>query len=53
MKEQREFMYDHKWRGDTVTISRQEFIDLQKANPLAKTKDDIQVIINGTRYNLS
>ena len=53
MKEQREFMYDHKWRGDTVTISRQEFIDLQKANPLAKTQDDIQVIINGTRYNLS
>ena len=53
IREQREFMYDHKWRGDTVTISRQEFIDLQKANPLAKTKDDIQVIINGTRYNLS
>ena len=51
--EQREFMYDHKWRGNTVTISRQEFIDLQKANPLAKTQDDIQVIINGTRYNLS
>ena len=53
MKEQREFFYDHKWRGDTVTISRQEFIDLQKANPLAKTQDDVQVIINGTRYNLS
>ena len=53
IREQREFMYDHKWRGNTVTISRQEFIDLQKANPLAKTKDDIQVIINGTRYNLS
>jgi len=53
MKEQREFFYDHKWRGDTVTISRQEFIDLQKANPLAKTQDDVQIIINGTRYNLS
>jgi hypothetical protein len=52
MKEQREFMYDHKWRGDTVTISRQEFIDLQKANPLAKTQDEVVVFINGHRYDI-
>jgi len=52
IKEQREFMYDHKWRGDTVTISRQEFIDLQKANPLAKTQDEIVVFINGHRYDI-
>ena len=48
-----DFRYKARWDGDTVTISRQEFIDLQKANPLAKTQDDVQVIINGTRYNLS
>jgi len=53
IKECSDFRYKARWDGDTVTISRQEFIDLQKANPLAKTKDDIQVIINGTRYNLS
>ena len=53
IKECSDFRHKARWDGDTVTISRQEFIDLQKANPLAKTKDDIQVIINGTRYNLS
>lgn len=53
IKECSDFRYKARWDGDTVTISRQEFIDLQKANPLAKTQDDVQVIINGTRYNLS
>jgi len=53
IKECSDLRYKAKWDSDTVTISRQEFIDLQKANPLAKTQDDIQVIINGTRYNLS
>ena len=53
MKEQREFMYDHKWRGNTVTISRDEYNELKRSNPLARVEDDIKVIINGTRYNLS
>ena len=52
IKECSDFRYKARWDGDTVTISRQEFIDLQKANPLATT-NDVQVIINGTRYNLS
>jgi len=53
IREQREFMYDHKWRGNTVTISRDEYNELKRSNPLAKVQDDIQVIIDGTRYNLS
>jgi len=55
IEEQREFMYDHKWRGNTVTISRDEYVELQKAKPWIdepKSENDIQVIINGTRYNL-
>ena len=53
--EQREFMYDHKWRGNTVTIPRDEYVELKKAKPWIdepKSENDIQVIINGTRYNL-
>ena len=53
IKECSDLRHKVRWDSDTVTISRQEFIDLQKANPLAKTQDDVQVIINGTRYNLS
>ncbi len=73
MKETCEFRYQHKWEGNTVTISRDEYNELKKANPLATNKveitmeqyneymdikhgkcpNDIQVIINGTRYNLS
>ena len=53
MKEQREFMYDHKWRGNTVTISRDEYNELKKANPLARVEDKVEVFINGQRYNLS
>ena len=47
-----DFRYKARWDGDTVTISRQEFIDLQKANPLAKTQDEIVVFINGHRYDI-
>ena len=69
-----DFRYKARWDGDTVTISRDEYNDLQKAKPLAKFEDtvsiprdtyikfkeaydrqsdEIQVIINGQRYNLS
>jgi len=79
MKECSDFRYKARWGGDTVTISRDEYVELQKANPLATTEDavtipaseydklkrtqlekdngylgdEISVIINGTRYNLS
>jgi len=52
MREQREFMYDHRLRGNTVTISRDEYNDLKKANPLARTQDEIVVFINGHRYDI-
>ena len=45
-------MYDHKWRGNTVTISRDEYNELKKANPLAKTQDEVVVFINGHRYDI-
>ena len=68
-----DFRYKARWDGDTVTISRDEYNELKKANPLATNKveitmeqyneymdikhgkcpNDIKVIINGTRYNLS
>ena len=60
IEETSRFRHLHKWEGNTVTISRDEYNELKKANPLAKVQDDIeplphhiQVIINGTRYNLS
>jgi len=53
IRERAEFMNEHKWKGSTITLTRDEWIELKKANPVAKTQDDIQVIINGTRYNLS
>ena len=53
MKEQRKFMYEHKWEGSTVTITRNEYNELKRLKPLTNTQDDIQVIINGQRYNLS
>ena len=37
--EQREFMYDHKWRGNTVTITRDEYNELKRTNPLARVQD--------------
>ena len=46
-------MHDAKWEGNTVTISRDEYNELKRSNPLARVEDDIKVIINGTRYNLS
>jgi glycerate kinase len=39
--------------GDTVTISRDEYNELKKANPLARVQDKVEVFINGQRYNLS
>jgi hypothetical protein len=60
IKECSDFRYKARWDGDTVTITRDEYNELKKANPIAKVQDDIeplphhiQVIINGTRYNLS
>jgi len=56
IKEQREFMYDHKVQGNTVTISRDEYKKLKRTQ-LEKDNgylgDEISVIINGHRYNLS
>jgi len=60
MTECSRFRHNAKWEGNTVTISRDEYNELKKANPIVKVQDDIeplphhiQVIINGTRYNLS
>ena len=60
IKECSDFRYKARWDGDTVTITRDEYNELKKANPIARVQDDIeplphhiQVIINGTRYNLS
>tara|TARA_Y100000385_G_C13006981_1_gene599885 strand:+ start:537 stop:1163 length:627 start_codon:yes stop_codon:yes gene_type:complete len=55
IREQRKFMHDAKWEGNTVTISRDEYNELKKANPLALNFgiDKVEVFINGQRYNLS
>ena len=54
MKECSEYRYNHKYNsGSTITIGRDEYIRLKSIDPLARTQDDIQVIVNGTRYNLS
>ena len=53
MKECSEYRYKHKWEGKMITITRDEYNKLKYNNPLARTQDDIQVIINGQRYNLS
>ena len=53
MKECSKFRHEVKWGDDTVTISRDEYNKLKYNIPLATTQDDIQVIINGQRYNLS
>jgi len=53
IKEQREFMHDAKWEGNTVTISRDEYNELKRSNPLARVEDKVEVFINGHRYNLS
>jgi len=53
MKECSRFRHNAKWEGNTVTISRNEYNELKRLKPLTSTQDDIQVIINGQRYNLS
>ena len=45
-------MYDHKWRGNTVTIPRDEYNELKRANPLARIEDKVEVFINGHRYDI-
>ncbi len=51
--EQRKFMHDAKWEGNTVTISRDEYNELKYNMPIAKVQDQIEVFINGHRYDLS
>ena len=53
IKECCDFRHKAKWEGDTVTISRDEYNELKKANPLARVQDKVEVFINGQRYNLS
>jgi len=53
IKECSDFRYKARWDGDTVTISRDEYNELKKANPLARVEDKVEVFINGQRYNLS
>jgi len=53
MKECSDFRYKARWDGDTVTIPRDEYNELKRANPLARVEDKVEVFINGTRYNLS
>ena len=48
-----DYRHKHKWEGKMITITRDEYNKLKYNMPLATTQDDIQVIINGTRYNLS
>ena len=52
MKECSDFRYKARWGGDTVTISRDEYNELKKANPLARVKDKVEVFINGHRYDI-
>ena len=60
IKECADYRHKHKWEGKMITITRDEYNELKYNNPLARVEDDIeplphhiQVIINGTRYNLS
>ena len=53
MKENSDFKREARWGGSTVTISRDEYNELKRANPLARVEDKIEVFINGHRYNLS
>ena len=52
IKECSDFRYKARWDGDTVTISRDEYNESKRANPLAKTQDEIVVFINGHRYDI-
>ena len=49
MKECSDFRYKARWDGNTVTISRDEYNELKKANPL---QDEVVVFINGHRYDI-
>lgn len=53
IKENSDFKYKARWDGSTVTISRDEYNELKRANPLARVEDKVEVFINGHRYNLS
>ena len=54
MKECSKFRHEVKWGDDdTVTISRDEYNELKRSNPLARVQDKVEVFINGQRYNLS
>ena len=63
IRECSEYRYNHKYdRSNTVTISRDEYKKLQRTqwekdngvfNSWDNGDNDVQVIINGTRYNLS
>jgi len=53
IKECADYRHKHKWEGKMITITRDEYNKLKYNMPLATTQDDIQVIINGQRYNLS
>ena len=52
MKECSEYRYKHKWEGKMITTTRDEYNELKKANPLAKTQDEVVVFINGHRYDI-
>ena len=45
---------DMRWGQNSVTIPRDEYVALQKANPLASTNREVevQVIVDGTRYKI-
>ena len=53
MKECSKFRHEARWGDDTVTISRDEYNELKRSNPLARVQDKVEVFINGQRYNLS
>ena len=52
MTECSRFRHNAKWEGNTVTITREEYNELKKAKPLAKTQDEVVVFINGHRYDI-
>ena len=49
IKECSDFRYKARWDGDTVTVTRNEYNELKKANPL---QDEVVVFINGHRYDI-
>lgn len=51
MKEQHKFVIDVRHGENTITMTREDYNNLQRAKSVAT--DRVEVIINGTRYNLS